>query len=299
MASPRTNPGTGQARYPGTFLLAFREAVAAVSWQIQTWQADSVACKDAAGESLTVGLENLYRRVRRQDRATWPELIAEFLRKVHVSGARDELDRELSEVVDRLLLRVGPPFPLLQGAAKVWSQPLHDTGLVVSLVIDHPETMSYVTEDMITRSGAPGEHWLTHALKNLRERTPSDALEPVHDDSDVRICAQGDAYDSSRALIIGEQLTDVPHGYFLAIPSRDELLVLPVTAKAITTVHLLKLLVIQSHQKAPYPVSEELYWVFQGKWHAFPIEIKGHEVNVRPPPEFVALLETINNEPNK
>src|SRR5438132_10095477 len=200
--SHRSDPGrpcSDRPRYPGTFLLAFREAAAAVGWTIQRWQGDSIGCTDAAGESLMVGLENLYRRVRRHDRSDWPELIAEFLRKVNVGGKSGALERDLSTVADRLLLRLGPPFPQLPGPAKVWNQPLDDTGLVISLVIDHPETMSYVTDEMVANSGTPADDWLERALDNLRERTPRAALEEIHDESGVRLCAIGDAYDSSRA----------------------------------------------------------------------------------------------------
>jgi hypothetical protein len=274
-------------------LLAFREAAASLGWTIDRLQPDSVACTDSAGEALTVGLENLYRRVRREDRAAWPSLIADFLRKVAISGKPTDLDRDLSEVADRLLLRLGPAFPKFPGAAQVWNQPLHETGLVVSLVIDHPETMSYVTEEMIDRSGVPGQEWLERAIVNLRARTPADTFATVHEQSGIRLCTLGDAYDSSRALVVGDYLTDTPHGYFVAVPSRDELLVLPTTPAALTTIHVLKLLAMQNHQKAPYPVSEELFWVYGDKWHLFPIEIKGNEVNVRPPDEFIHVLEML------
>ncbi len=291
--SDRTDPGSNRARYPGTFLLAFREAADSLGWHIQSWRGDSVACTDGAGEKLLVGLENLFRRVRRQDRGEWPKLVAEFLRKVNVGGKSDDLDRDLSEVADRLLLRVGPPFPQLPGAAKVWNQPLDATGLVVSLVIDHAETMSYVTEEMIERSGTPGSDWLERAMTNLRERTPREALEQVHKDSSIQLCAVGDAYDSSRALIVEPHFLQAPHGYFLAIPSRDELLVLPMSGEAMATIHLLKLLARQNHQKAPYPVSDEIFWVHHGKWHRFPVEVKGNEVSIQPPAEFLAVFDAL------
>jgi hypothetical protein len=291
----RTNPESGseKSRYPGTFLLAFREAAASAGWQIERWQGDAVACKDANGESLVVGLENLFRRLRRQERTEWPKLIVEFLSKVHVSGQISEMERDLAEVADRLLLRLGPPFPPLPNAAKVWSQPLDETGLVVSLVIDHPETMCYVTEEMIGRSEQPGSHWMQRGLDNLRQRTPQDCLQVIHEESGVHLCAIGDAYDCSRALIVTPYLLEAPFGFFVAVPNRDELLILPMSVAAMPSIHLLKLLARQNHQKAPYPVSDEVYWVHQGKWHRFGIEFSGNEVSIRPPVEFIAVLERL------
>jgi hypothetical protein len=293
-SSNRSDPGTDRAKYPGSFLLAFRAAAATVHWTIERWHGDAVACVDAKGERLMVGLENLYRRIRRQDRGDWPRLIAEFLTKVNVSGKVEELKRDLTEVADRLLLRLGPPFPPMPGP-KVWNQPLDHTGLVISLVIDHEETMSYVTEEMIENSGAPGGTWLQRAVTNLIGRTPGDAFSLVQDNSDIRLCTVGDAYDSSRALIAEHHLPETPHGYFIAIPSRDELMVLPMQRSAIETLPLLKMLTAQNHQKSPYPVSDELFWVYQGTWHRFPIEIKGKEVNIRPPEEFLAVLDALKD----
>src|SRR5579871_5112686 len=83
----RSNPGTGSGppRYPGTFLLAVREAVDRLNWKIQRWLGDAIRCVDAEGEEHTVGLENLFRRTRRQQRDTWPVYIAEFLSKVRLT----------------------------------------------------------------------------------------------------------------------------------------------------------------------------------------------------------------------
>ena len=66
----RSDPGhgSGPPKYPGTFLLAFREAVAARGWRIDRWLGAAVACVDGEGHEHLVGLENLYRRARREDR---------------------------------------------------------------------------------------------------------------------------------------------------------------------------------------------------------------------------------------
>src|SRR4051794_30345444 len=81
----RNHPGQGSPppRYPGTFLLAFREGLATAKWQARRWLGTAVECVDAQGREQVVGLENLYRRARRQQRSAWPELIASFLDSVH------------------------------------------------------------------------------------------------------------------------------------------------------------------------------------------------------------------------
>jgi hypothetical protein len=78
----RSNPGhgSGPSPYPGTFLLAFREALAGLNWEVVRWLGRAVVCRTPDGHEHTVSLDNLYRRARLVPRADWPGLIAEFLR---------------------------------------------------------------------------------------------------------------------------------------------------------------------------------------------------------------------------
>src|SRR5208337_3786005 len=103
-----SNPGQGfGARYPGTFMLALREAIAKLGWQAQTWKGSSVACIDAAGEPREIGLENLYRRLRREPRERWPEMLADLLGSVAAEVATPPDD--LNEVAAQIMVRLGPP----------------------------------------------------------------------------------------------------------------------------------------------------------------------------------------------
>jgi hypothetical protein len=292
----RSNPGlsSGPPRYPGTFLLALREALADLNWQTRRWLGDAVVCLDPAGEEHVVGLENLYRRARREQRDQWPALISEFLKRVREAENAKPADVELAAVVDKLLLRFGQPFSSRSTQAPVWCQSLEGTDLGVNLVIDQAETMVYVTEEMIAASGKPGDDWQKQALANLRERTPQDCLEVVHEESGLRLCSVGDAYDSSRALLVEELLPESSQaGVLVAVPSRDELLVLLVEPKALIHIHLLKMLAEKNYQNAPYAVSDKVYWVHSGIWRVFPITIRKDKVDVRPPTEFLDIVNTM------
>jgi hypothetical protein len=162
----RSDPGQGSGppRYPGSFMLALREAADGLGWQIRRWLGSAVECVDAGGEERVVGLENLFRRARREDRATWPELIRDFLTRVS-SGEFDNMPEDLATVADRLLVRVGRPMTpprQLSPAGKeedklrVWFHPLVGADLGASLVVDYPQSMAYVTEEMIAQSGSAG-----------------------------------------------------------------------------------------------------------------------------------------------
>jgi hypothetical protein len=292
----RSDPGhgSGPARYPGTFLLAFREAARELKWEVRRWLGAAVECADAEGREHQVGLENLYRRARRVDRAEWPALIVDFLRTAGSIQEDDGLPTDLAAVAEQLLVRLGQPPRSLPDDAKVWTQMLDATGLCLNLVVDYPNRMFYVTEKLVSESGRPGSAWLEQALANLRARTPEDCFEVVFEESGMLSCNVSDAYDSSRALLLHMLMPDTPaDGCFVALPGRDHLLVQPVTLDGLTNVHLLKVLADKNYRSTPYPISDQVFWVRDGVWRVFPIEIQGEKVTVQPPEEFVEILRRL------
>ena len=294
MSANRGDPGqgSGPARYPGTFLLAVREALASLNWEIRRLSGGVVQCIDAQGREQEIGLENIYRRARREDRSTWPKLIAGFLGSVP-GEQLDNPPTDLAAVADRLLVRLGPPLGKRDNL-KIWFQPLAEPNLGLSLVIDYPQSMSYVTEQMVADSGREGNVWLERAVENLAAQTPADCFQIIHAESGLRHCTVGDAYDSSRALLLDRLLPETsPDGCLVAIPGRDELLVLPLSAAGLAQIPALKAIAEKSHQSAPYSISEEIYWVRGGQWFLFAVEVKGDNFTVSPPPDFLEVLQRI------
>ncbi len=292
----RSDPGQGSGppRYPGTFLLALREALAGLNWQVRQWKGALVECLDAEGREHVIGLENLFRRARQIERSGWPELITEFLNTVGSIDPDQVAPESLEEVADQILVRLGPPITRTPNEARVWSQPLEGTGLWVNLVVDYPNRMCYVTEELVAESGRPGSRWLEVALDNLHGRTPEGGFQVIDEESGLRMCCVADAYDSSRALLLERLLPDTaPDGFFVSLPGRDALFVLPVNLKALGQVHLLKMLAEKNYQGAPYPISDEVYWVKGGAWHRFPIRIRGEQIDVEPPDEFLDILKRL------
>jgi hypothetical protein len=295
----RSHPGYGNGppRYPGTFLLAFRQAIAELGWQTKRWLGVAVECVDADGRQQVVGLENLYRRARRQERVDWPEMIAEVLR-TGLEAPIDDPPTDLAEVADQILVRVGPPLARRGQGPELWSQPITGTPLCLNLVIDFPQSMFYVTEALIGDSGQPGEEWLARALVNLQGRTPAGSFVMLHEESGLRQSNVADAYDSSRALLLDALLPEFgEHGFLAVLPGRDELLVMPVTQAALQFLPMLKMVALSNHQKAPYPISDEVFWICHGQWRAFSIVVRNDEATIDPPPEFLPVLAALMPQP--
>ena len=292
----RSDPGSGSGppKYPGTFLLAFREAAAGMKWQIRQWLGHLVQCIDEEGGEHVIGLENLYRRARREPREEWPVLIAEFLCTAKAATKDENLPADLATVADQLLVRLGQPLPAMPDEAKVWSQPLADTGLDINLVVDYSNRMCYVTQKLVNDSGRPGSEWLERAIATLRSRTPADCLQTIDEESGMRLCAVGDAYDSSRSLLLETLLPDAANdGCFVAIPGRDQLFVLPVSLQAVSSIHLMKLMAEQHYKSTPYPISDKVFWVQGGVWRLFPIDVRDKQANIDQPEEFAEILKRL------
>lgn len=293
----RSDPGFGfgPPKYPGSFMLAFREALASQGWQARRWLGHAVDCVDAEGSSRIVGLENLYRRLRSSDRAEWLNLITAFLQTA--LGPEGEGPPPLAEAASQLLVRLGPPLRGEPDEPRAWAHPLNDTGLVLNLVIDYPDRMIYATDPMIEASGKSGAEWLKLALDNLRSRSDPSGFEVIHDDSGLLICNVADAYDSSRALLLDALLpVSLADGYFVAVPCRDQLLVLPVTSTALGFIHLLKMECERAFRSEPYPISAEVFWVRGDRWHPFRVAVEGERVLLGPPQEFAEVLERLEVE---
>jgi hypothetical protein len=295
----RSNPGIGSPPppYPGTFLLAFGEAIAKAKWKIRRRQGSIVECLDERGREQIVGLENLFRRLRREVRERWPMLMVDFLKAISAAKDEDAVPLDLAAAADQLLVRIGPPFHKDAGDAKIWSEAIGDTGLSINLVLDYPSRMSYVTEQLLLESGKPAQVWLTKAIENLHARTPADCLKLVDAESGIRMCTVGDAFDSSRVLVLDRLLPDGrENGFFVAVPSRDQLLVLPVTRLSLANVYLLKQVAEKTYPTAPYPISNDVFWLRNGKWHRFGIQIRGEQATISPPPEFAEVLSRLRTD---
>jgi hypothetical protein len=294
MTNERSNPGFGSTppRYPGSFLLAVREGLAEAGWQPRRWLGLAVECQDQDGREQLLGLENLYRRLRSEDRSQWPKLIVEMLHNVPVEASETTA---LSDVAERVLVRLGPPTSRIGEPDKeIWFQPLLGKHFGLTLVVDHPNAMSYVNHGQLAASGQDGPTWLVRALDNLRQRTPRDAAHVVHEESGLLQCEIADAYDSSRALILEWLLPEyAENGYFVAVPGRDQLFILPVDKRALEFVAWLRMIANKVHQTVPYPISPEVYWVHDGAWRPFGIELGTDKIVVTPPPEFEAVLRRL------
>jgi hypothetical protein len=275
---------------PQEFRDLVSQALTDLGFTIQSWQSDGLECTDEAGENRSLGLSNLYRRVRAADPSEHEEIVRGFLQVLRQTETLPEaMPESLAEVSDRLLPRLGQSFP--EGTITPWSQELIGTDLVVNLVIDSDQYMRYVPDDLIDKSGQDADDWLNLSFKNLKERTPEDWLSVVHEESGVLCGHCNDSYDAARAIIMHQLAETGSFGWLLCVPTRDLVFALPVVKENLQSFHVLKLLAENHFNEDPYPISDKVYWVRGLVWEEFIVELDEEGARVYPSDEFIELLE--------
>jgi hypothetical protein len=282
--------GAGPSALPGGFRAAVTHALSVMGYAVSGWESDGVNVS-APGKcgGQYIGLANLYRRAKGAERADWAAMIRDFLE--HVTGAISgpKIPDDLMTVAGQLRPRVGKPFAR-DARAYPWGIPLPGTGLEINLVIDYPHTMAYVTDDMLAKTGRAGEDLLDLALANLKADTPADFFERACEEQEIYVGHCGDGYDAARALLVEDLLPESQLGFWVAIPTREEAVAWPVSLAALERIDIIKLFAQGSFQDHAYPVTDEVFWLWNGMWYPFGIQIDDTGVTVDPPPEFLAAL---------
>ncbi len=289
--STADEPSIESAPFSDDFRAAVAAELAAAGHTGVAWEPDGVRFRACGAEGQFLGLVNLYRRATGAGRAEWPAMIREFLGHSAAFLKAPALPDDLTTISAQLRPRLGRPCDRTDKTPP-WGIPLPGTGLEINLVVDFPHGMVYVTEPMLARSRRRGENLLDVALENLRAATPNDYFERASDELDVYIGHLGDGYDAARALLIEELMPDAPAGFWVAIPSREELAVWPVSFPALGRVHALKTYAEENFHKHAYPVSAAVFWVWRGTWYEFGIAL-GDEVLLDAPEPFGEALQEL------
>jgi hypothetical protein len=283
--------GPTPSALPSGFRAAVTHALADMGYAVASWEADGVNVRASArsGEQY-VGLSNLHRRAKGAEKAAWPAMIREFLE--HVTGALSgpKIPDDLMTVANQLRPRLGKPFSR-ESQTFPWGIPLPGTGLEINLVIDFPHTMAYVTEEMLKKTGKGGEDLLDLALANLKADTPADFFDKVSEELDIFVGHTGDGYDAARALLVEDLLSESPAGFWVTVPSREELAVWPVSFAALSKIHVIKLFAQDNYRDHAYPVTDDVFWLWRGMWHPFDIRVDEQNITISPPEEFMAALK--------
>jgi len=284
---PKSGTGT---RLPGGFRALVTRELATLGQNIVRWHNDGLDYAVADNKTSYLGLTNLYRRVKTNEPEEAEAIVRHFLQHIVGTGSPETiLPDTIEDAAARLLPRIGQAFA--KDIATPWSKPLPGTQLHLNLVIDFPHTMAYLTKDKMEKSETPPGDWVDQAIENLRSRTEEGWLDLIREDEGLYCVHTSDSYDASRALILCEMTGNDPAGWLIAIPARDWMFAMKANMQSVPHIHMLKHLASMYHQKQPYPISSEVFWLQPQKpWELFKIEITNEAVQVYPPEAFLEAI---------
>jgi hypothetical protein len=286
------DPKTGTpSSLPGAFRAMVTKEMTARGYTIVKWHEDGLDYKKADQEKPNyMGLSNLLRRVKTAEPTETESIVQHFLANLlDAMDSKDAMPETMEDAAPRLLPRLGQPFA--KGQAQPWAKPFPGTPLHINLVIDFPTTMAYVTKDLMEKSDTPPGDWVDVALKNLLELTDPACLDLALEDEGLYCIHTNDSYDASRALILCEMTGNEPAGWLIAVPARDWVFAMKVNNQGIPHFHMMKNLAEKYHEKQPYPISNEIFWVRPGKaWVPFKIEQTDGAIQLYPPEGFMEAL---------
>jgi hypothetical protein len=291
MPSP-TPPPSQQC--PEAFVHAVYQAATEVGWRLGEMAPEGPVFRDDAGVDHRIVLAEFFKRFHAFDPSEWLARVAEHYRSI-IATVVLRHKNDLKVQADRLLVRIGQ-LPPRVAPTTFWFEPLLQTNLTIMLVIEESRGLRLVREELVKSSGLPGSHWYRRGLDNLAKRTPPGALQALEGESGLLACQVGDGHDASRALLLESLIPEpAPHGVLASIPQRDCLLALPLNRKALVQSALiaLKKTTQQKHSESKRPMSSDTYWVKDGVWRRFELEMGWDSIQIKPPLECVDVLKDI------
>lgn len=291
---------TPPEEYPFEFRALVVRELEANGLALKQWRDDGLEVEREDGKNQFIGLSNVYRRVITSPAELSERLVREFFANMHVANTEqfDRIPDRLEDAVDQVRARLGRPFADSDHAP--WQTPVDGADdLAISLVLDFPTMMAFVTPAMAGTTDTPMDEWVQRGLENLKASAPEGWLRLAHPDEGIYLGHENDSYDAARALVLCDLTGCDDLGWMVCVPARDWLFARKVDQEGLNYFHLLKIVAERAYAEQPYPISDEVYWVRPGgRWMKFPIVINEQQVTVTPPAEFVeALGLVIEDEP--
>lgn len=261
---------------------------------------DGVVRVDAGGEGPSeFGLSNLSQLCHGTERVGWPALIAGHFTSLFSMQGRDldALAADYEQVAPILRVRLMPDVSMggvdMPEAVSRSVAP----GILSVLVYDFPDSTASVHRDHIASWPLDADGVFAQALDNL-SREPAPIRETVDLGGPVG-AAQGDSfYVATRALRLADELPSGTRDAIFAVPNRHTLLTHAIADKRVMAVMApLFRATVELHREGPGSISDQLYWWREGAIVQIPHELRGRDISVYPPDEFVALLESLPDGP--
>lgn len=245
-------------------------------------------------EGKSMGLRTIAAVCQDSPPDNWPELIAQhFDVLMRTPSISDLLDHSsFADVEDRLVLQMLPTYILQRYDPKlIYRTPLE--GVMSVLSLDLPEAVATITPEKAARWSRSEDELFDLALANVRAMgQPRPQTIEVGAENAVTLLISDCFYLPVWALMLNELEGVVgPGGSLVGIASNDIVLSCPIDGLNIlgSVVPMVQLM-IHAQQNRPKPISDNLYWYYEGRYTRLPWTRERQTICFEPPEAFNRIL---------
>jgi hypothetical protein len=155
--------------------------------------------------------------------------------------------------------------------------------------------MNRVTADILTAWNTSFNVVLEIAQWNLRRKTPTSGWTSIATVDGLHAYLAKDGLSSSRLLCTQDLVRPWPfEGILVAVPTRDQLLVLPMDS--VNVLQAMRIMVLAgetARQNGTRPLSNQLFWFDGDEWEVIAVRHANDQIEIQPSPRFMNALERI------
>jgi hypothetical protein len=243
------------------------------------------------------GLQNVAQRCARALPEAWPELVKAHFDAVIATmgpGAGKPDMSDLERVRTQLRARLYPALPVLD---RTFGWPLTEE-LFLALAVDLPTSVVTVSRAERAAWSIDDEALGRLAMDNLAREAPArESTAEAGDGVVIRIVEGESMFTATRAVALfdGDAHREHPFGALVVVPTRHVFAWVQIESmKELDAVAVLAAVAEGAHREGPGSITEQVYWVHQGKWHL--VQTARNEdgsFSVQPPDGLVVVMNRL------
>jgi hypothetical protein len=167
------------------------------------------------------------------------------------------------------------------------------------LCIDLPSSVQTVNPDRVARWGVAVDELFAIGLENVRRECVPELVRDELEPGVPYLALTGQSFFvATHALMLRRWDGFVGRGGALvAIPHRHAVICHPIeNIQTVKAVHRLALIARGMEQEGPGSITPGIYWYHDDRFTPIPYEVTGEKFVLRPPDEFVELLNRLAGE---
>jgi hypothetical protein len=168
-------------------------------------------------------------------------------------------------------------------------------GTVTYVAVDMGESFMSVRPDLTAEWPGGPDAWFAAAEKNARRLAPAEVHRQELDGGLTLhlIRSEGHSHAWARAIDEFPEILGA-FGAIVSIPTATTILSMPVDGfDVVERMQAFFAITAGLERDGPESISPVVYWLKDGRWHAFEMTAEADGVRVTPPAEFVALLDSL------